>query len=208
MPPHVAIQNGIVVLQLPAHGHHASSLPGRPLVNGLFPGKSETPQPVLGAHHLFGRVQLRTARVKPQPCRNGAVAGALQPQALLRWPTPGADPEAASCNTTREWCCFPEWLINQPETHDDAPFGDPAAPYRSVTFESTLKGSPIFTNTKGLGTQSFGSVGQEMLMNRTRSDFVQQLQRLERDFVDGGTRAVAVSFGLYNPNANVFTVGH
>ena len=76
---------------------------------------------------------------------------------------------------------------------------------QTARFKSYVKGSTSFAKSTGK-TQNYGFGGYAVELPRDHAGAVAVLSQMERDFVGPSTRAVAVSFNVYNVNTDIFLI--
>lgn len=116
-------------------------------------------------------------------------------------------------HTISQTKCWPEMDRTAPdlESFGDVVEGVPCANasascrYNHSWHNSSLKGSTAFATATGV-TEDYGRGGFAVELPRDRNGAVATIAQLERDFLGPGTRALAVSFNIYNLNADILVV--
>lgn len=177
-----------------------------PVFDGMYPDQwyngdlfngNETGY-LLHALQLVGTVQLRQMRVKKDGCESRRFLEMKDSQGRARF-------------DNRDGGCYPEFhqgsIVAEP-SEADTPFGPPEDPDRYVYScgVGSDEGLADLWGLYGFGPSDYGTCGYVQYLSRNRTEAWGLLQQLERDrWVDQQTRAVALTFNLYNTNTRLAT---
>jgi hypothetical protein len=178
----------------------------------LLQGMME-PGMMLFSNMLVGAVQFRTVRVQPDDCSKfhaDKISESRNLSSINHFLGGGSAGGAGG------GVCYPDFYEMRTGVATDA-YGErtPGVPcsdnssatcrYTHSWHNSSLKGSTAFARSTGM-TENFGKGGYTVELPRDRAGAVATLAQLEQDFLGQPTRTLAVSFNVYNVNADIFIV--